>query len=103
MIETQLFVYYRIPKPDIETGLRCATALMADLLGQNLAQGQLYQRDETDKPYFTIMEVITPRQGKAINTAELLARLDRLAIEHFSSLAQRPQRHVEVFNPVRVV
>ncbi len=103
MGKTQLFVYYRIPKPEIETGLRCATALMADLAIDGLAQGQLYQREEEGKPYYTLMEVITPVEGQDIDTVEFTTRFNQLVAQHFSALAGLPQRHVELFKPVKVL
>ena len=102
MSNTQLFVYYRIQKPDIETGLRCAKALMADLAVQGLARGQLYQREEEGKPYYTLMEVITPIQGQGLHSFDFQAKLDHLVTVHFSAMSVPPQRHVELFTPVQV-
>lgn len=102
MSNTQLFVYYRIPKPEIETGLRCAKALMADLATQGLAQGQLYQREEEGKPYYTLMEVITPKQGHDVSTEAFETQLKHMVTQHFSELPVQPQRHVELFTPVKV-
>ncbi len=102
MGNTQLFIYYRIPKSEIEMGLRCATALIADLSAQGLAQGMLYQREEEGKAYYTLMEVITPEQGHEVHSPGFQARLDHLAKTHFSDLSEQPQRHAELFTPIQV-
>lgn len=96
----QLFIYYRVPKAEIALGLACAGQLMATLNEQGLGRGELFQREETDKPYFTLMEVITPAAAHAEHIEEFTNHVEQLAIRCFSTLPTPPGRHVEIFTPV---
>lgn len=96
----QLFIYYRVPKAEIALGLACATQLMATLNEHGLGQGELFQREEADKPYVTLMEVITPAAGHAVHIEEFTSKVEQLAILCFSTLTNPPGRHIEIFSPV---
>lgn len=99
IMKRQLFIYYRIPKADIAVGVRCAQQLMTMLLEQGLGRGELFQREEENKPYFTLMEVIQPSAGHAENMDEFTRLLaERVAI-CFANLPTLPARHIEVFVP----
>lgn len=97
---TQLFVYYRIPKADIGLGLVCACELIKALEGENLGTAKLYQREEADKPYFTLMEVIEPEQGQLQQIQDLCEKVQELARHCFSAFENPPARHTEVFAEV---
>ncbi|MCR2746931.1 DUF4936 family protein [Limnobacter parvus] len=96
----QLFIYYRIPKADIALGLTCAGQLMDALKNQGLGSGELFQREEADKPYFTLMEVITPATAHADHIEEFTRKVQIQAAASFALLPNPPSRHVEVFSPV---
>lgn len=96
----QLFIYYRIPNADIALGLACATKLMKLVQQQGLGQGKLFQREEADKPYFTLMEVIQPAAQHATQVAEFSVQIEQLAVHCFAGFANAPSRHVEVFSEV---
>lgn len=96
----QLFIYYRVPKAEIALGLACAGQLMATLNEHGLGQGVLFQREETDKPYVTLMEVITPAAEHAERIEEFTSKVEQLAILCFSTLPNPPGRHIEIFSPV---
>lgn len=99
---SQLFIYYRIPKADIALGLACAGKLLLTLEEQGLGSGELFQREEADKPYVTLMEVITPATTMAERIEEFANTLENLAVACFSTLPTAPGRHVEIFSPVTV-
>lgn len=94
----QLFIYYRIPKADIALGRACARQLLTALEEQKLGCGQLFQREETDKPYFTLMEVITPAMEHAEHIEEFMLKVQEQAKASFAKLPNAPGRHVEVFS-----
>lgn len=94
----KLFVYYRIPKADIALGMACAHQLMISLKNQGLGTGELFQREEADKPYFTLMEVIQPAAISAENIAEFSAQVEQLATACFAGLPTMPGRHTEIFS-----
>lgn len=94
----QLFIYYRIPKANIALGLACAEKLLAMLGEQGFASGELFQREEVDKPYFTLMEIITPTPAHLEHIKELTSKVEQLATVCFSALPVPPSRHVEVFS-----
>lgn len=96
----QLFIYYRIPKADIALGLACAAKLMESVQQQGLGQCKLFQREEADKPYFTLMEVIHPAAPHAARIADFSVQIEQLAAHCFSDFANAPSRHVEVFSEV---
>ncbi len=96
----KLFIYYRIQKVDILLGLACAKQLMTEVRQQGLGQGQLFQRDEADKPYFTLMEVIEPTDQHAKPVDQFTLEIEALAAGCFSSFASMPSRHLEIFNPI---
>jgi len=93
----QLFIYYRLPKADIVIGLACAENLMAQIKALGLGSGELFQREEADKPYFTLMEVITPTATQAEPIETFAGKIEQLAANCFSSVPNPPSRHVEVF------
>jgi len=97
---TQLFVYYRIPKTDIGLGLGCAGELIKALAEQNLGTAKLYQREEQDKPYFTLMEVIEPHPDTSIQIEEFILKVQSLAAQSFCVFDTVPARHTEVFTEV---
>ena len=96
----KLFIYYRIQKADIALGLACAKQLMGQVQQQGLGQGQLFQREEADKPYFTLMEVIEPADQYAAAVDQFTLQIDALAAHCFSGFESSPSRHVELFSPV---
>lgn len=96
----QLFIYYRIPKAEIALGMACAHQFMATLHDQGLGSGELFQREESDKPYFTVMEVITPAPAHLANIEEFIHKVQQLATACFLKLPDSPSRHVEVFRKV---
>lgn len=96
----QLFIYYRIPKVDIALGLACAAKLMDSLQQQGLGQCRLFQREEADKPYVTLMEVIHPAAPHATRVAEFSVQIEQLAAHCFAGFVNAPSRHVEVFSEV---
>ena len=96
----KLFVYYRIPKADIALGMSCANQLMISIKDQGLGTGALFQREETDKPYFTLMEVIQPATKQADNITEFSAQIEQLATTCFALLPTMPGRHTEIFSEV---
>lgn len=96
----QLFIYYRIPKADIALGLACATKLMESVQQQGWGQGKLFQREESDKPWFTLMEVIEPASPHATHLAEFSVQIEQLAAHCFAGFANAPSRHVEIFSEV---
>lgn len=96
----QLFVYYRIPKADIAMGLACASQLIEALNEQGLGTAELFQREETEKPYFTLMEVIRPTPAQAGDLEQFSITVDQLATFCFAILPTQPVRHTEVFNSV---
>jgi hypothetical protein len=93
----QLFIYYRIPKADIALGLTCAENLMHQIKALGLGSGELFQREEADKPYFTLMEVITPTATQAEPIETFAGKIEQLAANCFSSVPSQPSRHVEIF------
>lgn len=97
---TQLFVYYRIAKADIDLGLACAGELIKALEGENLGTAKLYQREEADKPYFTLMEVIEPAPVQSKQIDDFCKKVQELARQCFSSFENPPARHTEVFSEV---
>jgi hypothetical protein len=97
---TQLFVYYRIPKADISLGLACAGEFIKALEEDNLGTAKLYQREEADKPYFTLMEVIEPEQGRFKQIQDYCDKVQELAIQCFSTFENPPARHTEIFTEV---
>jgi len=97
---TQLFVYYRVPKAEISLGLACAAELIKALEDNNLGTAKLYQREEADKPYFTLMEVIEPEQGQFKQIQDYCDKVQELAIQCFSAFENPPARHTEVFAQV---
>lgn len=97
-MKRQLFIYYRVPKADIALGLACAGQLLAALKVQGLGHGELFQREEVDKPYFTLMEVITPASAHAEQIEEFTSTVQQLATTCFANLPNPPGRHVEVFS-----
>lgn len=99
-MKRQLFIYYRIPKADIAFGLQCASLMATRLKQQGLGHSQLYQRDEADKPYFTLMEVIHPAPDYSACDAEFIQTLEQLATESFSALPTLPSRHIELFSEI---
>lgn len=96
----KLFIYYRISKADIALGLRCAEHMATCLKQQGLGQSQLFQREEEDKPYFTLMEVIHPAHEHSACEAAFIETLARLAHVCFADFPAVPSRHVEVFSEV---
>ncbi|BET26054.1 hypothetical protein EV673_0848 [Limnobacter thiooxidans] len=98
----QLFVYYRIPKADIAQGLACAGELIKALEGENLGTAKLYQREEADKPYFTLMEVIEPAPVQSKQIADFCEKVQELAKRSFSTFENPPARHTEIFSEVIV-
>ena len=94
----KLFIYYRIPKADIALGMACAHQLMISIRDQGLGTGELFQREEADKPYFTLMEIIQPAATASENIAEFSARVEQLAATCFANLSTMPSRHTEVFS-----
>ncbi|WP_334119622.1 DUF4936 family protein [Limnobacter sp.] len=96
----QLFIYYRIPKTDIVLGLACARNLMESVRQQGWGQGKLFQREEADKPYFTLMEVIEPAAPHATHVAEFSVQIELLAARCFADFTNAPNRHIEVFHEV---
>ena len=96
-MSSQLFIYYRIPKTEISVAIQCAQRLMHALHEQGLGHGQLFQREEADKPYFTLMEVITPTATQAESIETFAGRIEQLAANCFSSVPSPPSRHVETF------
>lgn len=96
----QLFIYYRIPKAEIALGLACARQLLGALKEQGIGHGELFQREEADKPYFTLMEVITPASAHAEQIEEFKIKVQQLATASFAKLPNPPGRHVEVFSSV---
>lgn len=97
----RLFIYYRIPKADIEKGLVCARALLDQLEKQGLGTGSLHQREEADKPYVTLMEVIQPANDQQADMAQFSLLVDQFAAACFSNLPVQPARHVELFTEVQ--
>jgi hypothetical protein len=97
-MKRQLFIYYRIPKADIALGLRRASQMAGTLKQMGLGSSQLFQREEADKPYFTLMEVIHPAPGFANCNAEFIEKLEQLARACFADLPTMPCRHVELFS-----
>lgn len=93
----RLFVYYRIPKADIATGLSSARLLADRLNSQGLGKATLYQREEADKPYFTLMEEIRPASDLQGDMAAFSLQVEQLAATCFSTLQPTPARHTEVF------
>ena len=96
----QLFIYYRISKADIALGLRCAEHMATCLKQQGLGHSQLFQREEVDKPYFTLMEVIHPAHEHSACEAAFIETLAQLANVCFADFPVVPSRHVEVFTQV---
>lgn len=96
----QLFIYYRIPKADIALGLQCARHMAACLKEQGLGHSQLFQREEADKPYFTLMEVIHPAHEHSSCQAAFIETLEQLAKSCFAVLPGLPSRHIELFSEV---
>lgn len=96
-MKRQLFIYYRIPKADIALGLRCARRLASQLKQQGLGHSQLFQREEVDKPYFTLMEVIHPAPEFSDCTALFTEKLEQMAATCFTDLPSLPSRHLELF------
>lgn len=97
---TQLFVYYRVPKAEIELGLACAGELIQALKTHNLGCVKLYQREEADKPYFTLMEAIEPEQGQFKQIQDYCEKVQELAARSFSPFENPPARHTEIFTEV---
>ena len=97
----QLFIYYRIPKADIALGLACAEELLLRIEELGLGSGKLFQREEGDKPYFTLMEVLTPAATHTEQIQAFSDKVEHLAICCFSTLPNLPGRHVEIFTPVQ--
>lgn len=93
----QLFIYYRIPKADITLGLQCARRMATQLMQEGLGNSQLFQREETDKPYFTLMEVISPSPEYSDCTALFTEKLERIAARCFADLPKLPSRQLELF------
>ena len=96
----KLFIYYRIQKADIALGLACAKQLMSQVQQQGLGQGQLFQREEADKPYFTLMEAIEPTDQHAAAMDQFTRQIEDLAASCFAGFESKPSRHVELFSPV---
>lgn len=96
----QLFIYYRIPKADIALGLQCARHMAACLKEQGLGHSQLFQREEADKPYFTLMEVIHPAPEHSLCQPVFIDTLAQLANDCFADLPSLPSRHIESFSEV---
>jgi hypothetical protein len=96
-MKRQLFIYYRIPKADIAPGLQCARRLATQLKQQGLGHSQLFQREEVDKPYFTLMEVIYPAPEFSDSTALFTEKLEQMAATCFADLPSPPSRHLELF------
>jgi hypothetical protein len=99
-MKRQLFIYYRIPKADIALGMQCANIMATRLKQQGLGQSQLFQREETDKPYFTLMEVIHPAPEYSSCSAAFIKTLEQIATATFSALPTLPSRHVELFDEI---
>lgn len=97
---TQLFVYYRIPKAEIDLGLACAGELIRSLKEHNLGRAKLYQREESDKPYFTLMEVVEPEPSHFQHFDDFNVKVQELARQCFSAFETPPARHTEVFAEV---
>lgn len=99
MKQRQLFIYYRISKSEIAMGVQCAQQFMAMLKQRNLGQGELFQREEENKPYFTLMEVIQPSAAHAENMTEFTRLIGEAVAICFASMPTLPTRHIEVFTP----
>lgn len=99
-MKRQLFIYYRIPKADIDLGLRCASQMAGTLKQMGLGSSQLYQREEADKPYFTLMEVIHPAPEYSECEASFTEQIEQLAATCFAELPSLPSRHVELFSEI---
>lgn len=98
----QLFIYYRIPKADIVLGLRCARRMAACVQQQGLGRSQLFQREEADKPYYTLMEVIHPAPEHSLCEPVFIDALAQLANDCFAELPTMPSRHLELFEEVDI-
>lgn len=95
----KLFIYYRIPKADVDLGLMCAKKLLRALEQQNLGTGELFLRNEAGKPYVTLMEVICPATQYNMERAEEFNnQLAKLANTCFADLPSLPVRHTELFS-----
>lgn len=99
-MKRQLFIYYRIPKADIAVGLQSAKQMAALVQEKGLGHSQLYQREEVDKPYFTLMEVIHPAPEHSACLTEFTERVEQLATICFAGLPTIPNRHIELFSSV---
>ena len=96
----QLFIYYRIPEADIALGLTCAENLMHQIKALGLGSGELFQREEADKPYFTLMEVIYPNPGHSDSLGTFTTQVELLAANCFADLPSHTDRHIELFSEV---
>jgi hypothetical protein len=67
---------------------------------QGLGHSQLFQREEADKPYFTLMEVIHPAPEYSACSAAFIETLEQIATATFSALPTLPSRHVELFGEI---
>lgn len=99
-MSSQLFIYYRIPKTEISAAIQCAQRLMHALHEQGLGHGQLFQREEADKPYFTLMEVIYPNPDHSDSLGTFTTQVELLAANCFADLPSNPGRHIELFSEV---
>lgn len=99
-MSSQLFIYYRIPNAETSLGIRCAQRLMNTLQEHGLGHGQLFQRQEADKPYLTLMEVINPSADHSGCMSTFTAQVEQLAAGCFAELIESPSRHVELFTQV---
>ena len=99
-MKRQLFIYYRIPKADIALGLQSAKQMATLVQEQGLGESQLYQREEVDKPYFTLMEVVHPAPEHSACSADFIGKLEQLATRCFADLPTIPNRHIELFSTV---
>lgn len=99
-MKQRLFIYYRIPKPQIALALTCAKQLMLKIVNEGLGTGEFFQREEVGKPYFTLMEVIQPNPKNPLSIEGLSVQVECLAKECFSAIESLPIRHIELFNRV---
>lgn len=99
-MKRQLFIYYRIPKAEFALGVSCAQLLAEQLLKQGLGHLALFQREELDKPYFTLMEVITPEASHSANIERFSTKVQALANVCFKAMSNPPARHLELFSEV---
>ncbi|WP_370261070.1 DUF4936 family protein [Limnobacter sp.] len=93
----QYFVYYRVEPAHVEQAIACARGLFSTLASKQIATGQLYQRTETGKPYYTLMEVLSPAASAHTEAEDFLRQIQPDVELAFAELPVTVERHSEVF------